>query len=70
MMQMKVPTTGFYTGETHTVKEFAKAFNHVDPTGRPCLTSKIPRPNEVHHLLGDASKQNKLVGNQKLVLMI
>jgi GDPmannose 4,6-dehydratase len=52
------------TGETHTVKEFAeKAFNHVGLNWEDyVLTSdKYSRPNEVHHLLGDASKaKNKL----------
>ena len=52
------------TGETHTVKEFAeKAFNYVGRNWEDyVLTSdKYARPNEVHHLLGDASKaKNKL----------
>jgi GDPmannose 4,6-dehydratase len=52
------------TGETHTVKEFAeKAFNYVGLNWEDyVLTSdKYSRPNEVHHLLGDASKaKNKL----------
>ena len=52
------------TGETHTVKEFAeKAFNHVGLNWEDyVLTSdKYSRPNELHHLLGDASKaKNKL----------
>ena len=53
------------TGETHTVKEFAKkAFNHVGLNWEDyVLTSeKYSRPNEVHHLLGDASKAKNILG--------
>ena len=65
MMQHESPDDWVLaTGETHTVKEFAeKAFNHVGLNWEDyVLTSeKYSRPNEVHHLLGDASKaKNKL----------
>ena len=53
------------TGETHTVKEFAKkAFNHVGLNWEDyVLTSeKYSRPNEVHHLLGDPSKAKNILG--------
>ena len=53
------------TGETHTVKEFAeKAFNQVGLNWQDyVLTSeKYSRPNEVHHLLGDASKAKNILG--------
>ena len=53
------------TGETHSVKEFAeKAFNHVGLNWEDfVLTSeKYSRPNEVHHLLGDASKAKNILG--------
>tara|TARA_B100000900_G_scaffold416112_1_gene449181 strand:+ start:5336 stop:6364 length:1029 start_codon:yes stop_codon:yes gene_type:complete len=53
------------TGETHSVKEFAeKAFNHVGLNWKDfVLTSeKYSRPNEVHHLLGDASKAKSILG--------
>jgi GDPmannose 4,6-dehydratase len=53
------------TGETHSVKEFAeKAFNHVGLNWKDfVLTSeKYSRPNEVHHLLGDASKAKNILG--------
>ncbi len=53
------------TGETHSVKEFAeKAFNHVGLNWKDfILTSeKYSRPNEVHHLLGDASKAKNILG--------
>ncbi len=53
------------TGETHSVKEFAeKAFNHVGLNWKDfVLTSeKYSRPNEVHHLLGDASKAKSVLG--------
>ena len=65
MMQHESPDDWVLaTGETHTVKEFAeKAFNYVGLNWEDyVLTSdKYSRPNEVHHLLGDASKaKNKL----------
>ena len=65
MMQNETPDDWVLaTGETHSVKEFAeKAFNHVGLNWKDfVLTSeKYSRPNEVHHLLGDASKaKNKL----------
>jgi GDPmannose 4,6-dehydratase len=53
------------TGETHTVKEFAdKAFNYLGLNWEEyVLTSeKYSRPNEVHHLLGDASKAKNILG--------
>lgn len=65
MMQNETPDDWVLaTGETHSVKEFAeKAFNHVGLNWKDfVLTSeKYSRPNEVHHLLGDATKaKNKL----------
>lgn len=63
MMQHKTPDDWVLaTGETHTVKEFAKkAFSHIGLNWEDyVLTSdKYARPNEVHHLLGDPSKANK-----------
>ena len=53
------------TGETHTVKEFAKlAFEAVDLNWEDyVLTSeKYYRPNEVEYLLGDPSKAEKNLG--------
>ena len=53
------------TGETHTVKEFAKlAFSYVglDYEDFVVISSLYFRPNEVHHLLGDSSKANKKLG--------
>ena len=52
------------TGETHTVKEFAKkAFAFVDLNFEDYVTTseKYFRPNEVHHLLGDPTKAKKLL---------
>ena len=50
------------TGETHTVREFVqKAFRHVNLDWEKFVTTdkKYERPNEVEHLLGDASKIKK-----------
>ena len=50
------------TGETHTVKEFAKlAFSELGLNWEDYVVTsdKYSRPNEVHHLLGDASKAKK-----------
>jgi GDPmannose 4,6-dehydratase len=50
------------TGETHTVKEFAKmAFEYVglDSERYIKISEKYFRPNEVEHLLGDYSKAAK-----------
>ena len=50
------------TGETHTVKEFAKlAFNEVGLNWEDYVqtSSKYERPNEVFHLLGDPKKAEK-----------
>ena len=47
------------TGETHTVKEFAKkAFSQVGLKWEDYIetSEKYSRPNEVHHLLGSAQK--------------
>ena len=47
------------TGETHTVKEFAKiAFSHLDLDWKDFIvtSTKYERPNEVKHLLGDPKK--------------
>tara|TARA_Y100000816_G_scaffold281543_1_gene256169 strand:- start:2289 stop:3317 length:1029 start_codon:yes stop_codon:yes gene_type:complete len=66
MMQNETPDDWVLaTGETHSVKEFAeKAFNHVGLNWKDfVLTSeKYSRPNEVHHLLGDASKAKNILG--------
>jgi len=66
MMQNDTPDDWVLaTGETHSVKEFAeKAFNHVGLNWEDfVLTSeKYSRPNEVHHLLGDASKAKNILG--------
>jgi len=66
MMQNETPDDWVLaTGETHSVKEFAqKAFSHVGLNWEDyVLTSeKYSRPNEVHHLLGDASKAKNLLG--------
>ena len=65
MMQHSTPDDWVLaTGETHTVKEFAeKAFNQVGLNSEDfVLTSeKYSRPNEVHHLLGDASKAKNIL---------
>ena len=50
------------TGETHTVKEFAKiAFDRVGLNWSEYVktSTKYERPNEVHHLLGDSTKARK-----------
>ena len=50
------------TGETHTVKEFAElAFSELGLNWEDYVitSEKYSRPNEVHHLLGDASKAKK-----------
>lgn len=50
------------TGETHTVREFVhKAFRHVNLDWEKFVTTdkKYERPNEVEHLLGDATKIKK-----------
>ena len=47
------------TGETYTVKDFAKAaFNYVDLNYEDfvVISEKYFRPNEVHHLLGNPKK--------------
>ena len=63
MMQHDTPDDWVLaTGETHTVKEFAKlAFDEVGlDWEKYILTSeKYSRPNEVHHLLGNPKKQKK-----------
>ena len=53
------------TGETHTVKEFAKlAFNEVGLNWEDYVqtSSKYERPNEVFHLLGDPKKAENELG--------
>lgn len=53
------------TGETHSVKEFAKkAFSYVGLNWEDyVLTSeKYKRPNEVNHLLGDSTMAQKKLG--------
>ncbi len=55
------------TGETHSVKEFAKkAFDLVglDWNDFVITSDKYSRPNEVHHLLGDPSKAKEQLGWQ------
>jgi len=50
------------TGETHTVKEFAElAFAELGLNWEDFVVTseKYSRPNEVHHLLGDATKAKK-----------
>ena len=63
MMQYKEPDDWVIaTGETHSVKEFAKkAFSIVGLDWNEFVqtSEKYMRPNEVHHLLGDPSKANK-----------
>ena len=67
------------TGETHTVREFVqKAFRHVNLDWEKFVTTdkKYERPNEVEHLLGDASKIKKKllwepkVGFDELVILM
>ena len=59
------------TGETHTVKEFAKtAFEEVGLDWQDYVTTsdKYYRPNEVNYLLGDSKRaQEKLGWFPKLV---
>ncbi len=66
MMQQEIPSDWVLaTGETHSVKEFAKiAFEHVDLNWENFVVSseKYFRPNEVNFLLGDYSKANKELG--------
>jgi GDPmannose 4,6-dehydratase len=53
------------TGEAFTVKQFAeKAFSSVDLDWSDFTetSTKYERPNEVKHLLGDASKANNILG--------
>jgi len=63
MMQHNMPEDWVLaTGETHTVKEFADlAFSQLDMNWKDYVVTsdKYSRPNEVHHLLGDASKAKK-----------
>jgi GDPmannose 4,6-dehydratase len=52
------------TGETYTVKEFAKkAFEHVNLDWQEFVetSEKYYRPNEVGYLLGDPAKAKKLL---------
>ena len=52
------------TGETHSVKEFAKlAFEKVNLNWEDYVqtSEKYYRPNEVEHLLGDPSKAKELL---------
>ena len=58
------------TGEAYKVSDFAKAsFNYVGLNWEDyVVTSKrYERPNEVHHLLGDSSKAQKLLGWKPVV---
>lgn len=53
------------TGETHTIREFVEeAFRCVGLDWKKYVTyhEKLERPNEVPHLLGDASKIRKEIG--------
>jgi len=63
MMQHKKPDDWVLaTGTSKTVREFAKAaFSSVGLNWEDYVqtSEKYMRPNEVHHLLGDASKANK-----------
>ena len=65
MMQYEKPDDWVLaTGNTHSVREFAKnAFNYLDLNWEDYeITDKrYERPNEVHHLLGDPSKAKKLL---------
>ena len=65
MMQHQTPDDWVLaTGESHSVKEFAKlAFEIVGLNWEDFVVTsqKYERPNEVNHLLGDASKANKLL---------
>ena len=66
MMQQEKPSDWVLaTGETHSVKEFAKiAFEHVDLNWENFVVTseRYFRPNEVNFLLGDYSKANKELG--------
>ena len=66
MMQHSVPEDWVLaTGETHKVREFVeKAFLVADLDWEKYveISKKYFRPNEVDHLLGDASKANKHLG--------
>ncbi len=66
MMQQDEPSDWVLaTGETHSVKEFAKlAFEHVDLNWENFVVTseRYMRPNEVNFLLGDYSKANKELG--------
>tara|TARA_B100001996_G_scaffold329738_1_gene277581 strand:- start:32 stop:1063 length:1032 start_codon:yes stop_codon:yes gene_type:complete len=66
MMQHDTPSDWVVaTGQTQTVKEFAKlAFEHVNLNWEDYVVTseKYFRPNEVEHLLGDASKAKKELG--------
>ena len=66
MMQNKNPDDWVLaTGETHTVKEFAKkAFDHVGLNYEDYVkvSEKYFRQNEVEYLLGDYSKAKKELG--------
>ena len=58
------------TGKAYKVSDFAKAsFNYVGLNWEDyVVTSKrYERPNEVHHLLGDSSKAQKLLGWKPVV---
>jgi GDPmannose 4,6-dehydratase len=80
IMQHDVPDDWVVaTGETHTVREFVeKAFKHVNLDWEKFVKTdkKYERPNEVEHLLGDASKIRKKllwepkVGFDKLVTLM
>ena len=65
MMQHDVPDDWVVaTGETYTVKEFAKkAFEHVNLDWQKYVetSEKYYRPNEVGYLLGDPSKAKKIL---------
>jgi len=53
------------TGETHTVEEFVTtAFSYVDLDWKNFVktSEKFYRPNEVNHLLGDATKAKTILG--------
>ena len=65
MMQHDVPDDWVLaTGNTYTVKEFAKkAFDHANLNWEDFVetSEKYHRPNEVNHLLGDPSKANNVL---------
>ncbi len=66
MMQHDLPSDWVVaTGQTQSVKDFAKlAFDHVNLNWEEYVitSEKYFRPNEVEHLLGDASKAKKELG--------